>query len=102
MNSDLIREDARCADPRLPKPRGDPHVRSPASSDFSRRKRDRISGHAGRVRVLDRFLTYAKSKGDVWFARKDEIARYVLANRAGTPVIDRGSPSKTGLPGPTA
>jgi peptidoglycan/xylan/chitin deacetylase (PgdA/CDA1 family) len=63
---------------------------------------DRISGHAGRVRVLDRFLIYAKSKGDVWFARKDEIARYVLANRAGTPVIDRGPPSKTGLPGPAA
>src|SRR5438105_12485811 len=63
---------------------------------------DRIAGHAGRVRALDRFLAYAKSKGDVWFARKDEIARYVLAYRAGTPVIDRGPPGKTGLPGPTA
>jgi peptidoglycan/xylan/chitin deacetylase (PgdA/CDA1 family) len=62
---------------------------------------DRISGHAGRVRVLDRFLAYAKSHPDVWFARKDEIARYVLANRADTPIINRGSPSKTGLPGPT-
>src|ERR1700716_4133773 len=62
---------------------------------------DRISGHAGRVRALDRFLTYAKGKEDVWFARKDEIARYVLTNRAGTPVVDRGSPSATGLPGPT-
>src|SRR6202022_4669728 len=62
---------------------------------------DRISGHAGRVRVLDRFLTYAKGKEDVWFARKDEIARYVLANRASTPVVDRGPPSVTGLPGPT-
>jgi peptidoglycan/xylan/chitin deacetylase (PgdA/CDA1 family) len=62
---------------------------------------DRISGHAGRVRALDRFLAYAKSKRGVWFARKDEIARYVLANRATTPVIIRGSPSDTGLPGPT-
>src|SRR6266446_5929034 len=62
---------------------------------------DRISGHAGRVRALDRFLIYAKGKEDVWFARKDEIARYVLANRAGTPVVDRGPPSVTGLPGPT-
>jgi peptidoglycan/xylan/chitin deacetylase (PgdA/CDA1 family) len=62
---------------------------------------DRISGHAGRVRALDRFLTYAKGKEDVWFARKDEIARYVLANRAGTPIVDRGPPSATGLPGPT-
>ena len=62
---------------------------------------DRISGHAGRVRALDRFLTYAKGKEDVWFARKDEIARYVLANRTGTPIVDRGPPSATGLPGPT-
>src|SRR3981189_1906866 len=61
---------------------------------------DRISGHAGRVRALDRFLPYAKGREDVWLARKDEIARYVLANRAGTPVVDRGSPSVTGLPGP--
>jgi peptidoglycan/xylan/chitin deacetylase (PgdA/CDA1 family) len=63
---------------------------------------DRISGHPGRVRVLDRFLTYAKSKPGVWFARKDEIARYALANRAGTPVVERASPTVTGLPGPTA
>jgi peptidoglycan/xylan/chitin deacetylase (PgdA/CDA1 family) len=62
---------------------------------------DRISGHAGRVRALDRFLTYAKGKEGAWFARKDEIARYVLANRAGTPIVDRGPPSATGLPGPT-
>jgi hypothetical protein len=31
---------------------------------------DRISGHANRVRVLDRFLTYAKSKPGVRFARQ--------------------------------
>src|SRR6202165_2107715 len=62
---------------------------------------DRISGHANRVRSLDRFLIYAKGKEDVWFARKDEIARYVLANRTSTPIVDRGSPSVTGLPGPT-
>src|SRR5580704_15310045 len=63
---------------------------------------DRISGHAGRVRSLDRFLTYAKSKEGVWFARKDEIARWALDHRADTPVIERGSPNVTGLPGPTA
>ena len=63
---------------------------------------DRISGHPGRVRVLDRFLTYARGKADVWFARKDEIARYALDNRARTPVIDRPSPTVSGLPGPTA
>jgi peptidoglycan/xylan/chitin deacetylase (PgdA/CDA1 family) len=62
---------------------------------------DRISGHAGRVRALDRFLTYAKGKEGVWFARKDEIARWALDHRADTPVIERGSPNVTGLPGPT-
>ena len=62
---------------------------------------DRISGHAGRVRALDRFLRYATSKPDVWFARKDEIARYTLANRATVPIMKRGSPEITGLPGPS-
>jgi peptidoglycan/xylan/chitin deacetylase (PgdA/CDA1 family) len=63
---------------------------------------DRISGHANRVRSLDRFLTYARSKPDVWFARKDEIARWVLSNRSATPVVTRGPPTVTGLPGPAA
>jgi hypothetical protein len=62
---------------------------------------DRISGHAGRIRVLDHFLEYARSKGGVWFARKDKIARFVLARRAGMPIIDRGPAKETGLPGPT-
>jgi peptidoglycan/xylan/chitin deacetylase (PgdA/CDA1 family) len=61
---------------------------------------DRISGHAGRVRVLDRFLGYAKRKPDVWFARKDEIADWALKTRGTTPVLDRGPVGKTGLSGP--
>jgi len=40
---------------------------------------------AGRVRALDRFLTYAKGKEGVWFARKDEVARWALDHRADTP-----------------
>jgi peptidoglycan/xylan/chitin deacetylase (PgdA/CDA1 family) len=63
---------------------------------------DRISGHANRVRVLDRFLAYAKSKSGVWFARKDEIARWALEHRSITPVYDRGAPTETGLPGSAA
>ena len=63
---------------------------------------DRISGHANRVRVLDRFLTYARSKPGVWFARKDEIANYALETKGTTPVIRRGPPTETGLPGPAA
>jgi peptidoglycan/xylan/chitin deacetylase (PgdA/CDA1 family) len=63
---------------------------------------DRISGHASRIRVLDRFLTYAKSKPDVWFARKDEIAQWALVHRAQTPVYERGAPGVSGLPGSAA
>jgi peptidoglycan/xylan/chitin deacetylase (PgdA/CDA1 family) len=63
---------------------------------------DRMAGHANRVRVMDRFLTYAKSKPGVWFARKDEIAKWALADRAHTPVYRRGAPTVTGLPGPAA
>jgi peptidoglycan/xylan/chitin deacetylase (PgdA/CDA1 family) len=63
---------------------------------------DRISGHATRVRSLDRFLTYARSKPDVWFARKDEIVHWVLSNRSTTPILERGPPTVTGLPGSAA
>src|SRR5580693_6981435 len=63
---------------------------------------DRISGHANRVRSLDRFLTYARSRPDVWFARKDEIARWALSNRSATPIVKRGPPTVSGLPGPVA
>lgn len=38
----------------------------------------RISGRAGRATALDRFIEYAKKRGDVWFARRDEIARHWL------------------------
>jgi peptidoglycan/xylan/chitin deacetylase (PgdA/CDA1 family) len=62
---------------------------------------DRISGHANRVRVLNRFLTYVKNKPDVWFARKDEIADWALRTRSQTPVLDRGPAHVHGLPGPT-
>lgn len=61
---------------------------------------DRISSHANRVRVFDRFLTYARSKPGIWFARKDEIAAYALQTKGLTPVIRRGAPTTTGMPGP--
>ena len=61
---------------------------------------DRISGHANRVRVLDRFFTYAKSKPGVWFARKGEIADWAMKTRSQTPYLDRGPVTKTGLSGP--
>jgi peptidoglycan/xylan/chitin deacetylase (PgdA/CDA1 family) len=54
---------------------------------------------AGRLSALARVLTYAKSRGDVWYAQEDEIAR--LVSRAGPPAIGRSPPSPTDLPGPT-
>lgn len=63
---------------------------------------DRISGHPNRVRALDRFLTYARSRSGVWFARKDEIARWTLAHRDQAPIYERGAPTQTGLPGSAA
>ncbi|MBW6426175.1 hypothetical protein KX729_33040 [Rhizobium sp. XQZ8] len=57
---------------------------------------DRLSGHASRIRALDRFFTYAKSHDDVWFARKDEIARWALTQREFTPIVHRGPPWRHG------
>lgn len=60
---------------------------------------DRISGHANRVRALDRFLTYARARDGVWFARKDEIARWTLAHPDLFPAVSRGPAGISGLPG---
>lgn len=59
---------------------------------------DRFSGHANRIRMLDRFFAYVKSHDDVWFARKDEIARWALSQRQFTPIVHRGPSAETGLP----
>ncbi len=60
---------------------------------------DRINGHPSRVRALDRFFTYAKSHEGVWFARKDEIAKWVLEHREDTPILTNRPNSTEGLPG---
>ena len=36
----------------------------------------RIIGKPSRAHALDQFLKYASAKGGVWFARRDEIARF--------------------------
>jgi len=38
-----------------------------------------VIGHRYRMKMLDELITYMKSKGDVWFATHEEIARYVKA-----------------------
>jgi peptidoglycan/xylan/chitin deacetylase (PgdA/CDA1 family) len=60
---------------------------------------DRISGHASRVRVLDRFLTWARRQPDVWWARRDQIADWALATREITPTVERAPAEISGLPG---
>ncbi len=54
---------------------------------------------ASRVRILDRFLTWIKTLEGVWFARKDEIARYALETRQITPHVERAPAAVSGLPG---
>jgi peptidoglycan/xylan/chitin deacetylase (PgdA/CDA1 family) len=38
-----------------------------------------VIGHRGRIEMLDRFITYMKSKPGVWFATHEAIARHVKA-----------------------
>ena len=39
---------------------------------------DRISGHPARVKAVADFIDYAQKHKGVWFARKDEIAKWTL------------------------
>jgi peptidoglycan/xylan/chitin deacetylase (PgdA/CDA1 family) len=39
---------------------------------------DRISGHPARVKAFGDFIDYAQKHKGVWFARKDEIAKWTL------------------------
>ncbi len=61
---------------------------------------DRMCGMPAAVRMLDRVLQYMRRKEGVWFARKDEIARWAIAHPEHTPVVRRGPVAQTGLPGP--
>ena len=61
---------------------------------------DRMCGMPAAVRMLDRVLQHIRGKEGVWFARKDEIARWAIAHPEHTPVVRRGRVAETGLPGP--
>jgi peptidoglycan/xylan/chitin deacetylase (PgdA/CDA1 family) len=39
---------------------------------------DRIAGHPARVKAFSDFIDYAQKQKGVWFARKDEIAKWIL------------------------
>jgi len=61
---------------------------------------DRMCGAPAAVRMLDRVLQHIRRQPGVWFARRDEIARWAIAQPEHTPVVQRGRVAETGLPGP--
>jgi peptidoglycan/xylan/chitin deacetylase (PgdA/CDA1 family) len=61
---------------------------------------DRMCGMPAAVRMLDRVLQYMRQREGVWFARKDEIARWAIVHPEYTPIVKRGPVAETGLPGP--
>jgi hypothetical protein len=63
---------------------------------------ERLSGHASRVRVLDRIFTRLRERPHVWWARKDEIARYALDHPDAMTWADRDPAPISGLPGRSA
>jgi peptidoglycan/xylan/chitin deacetylase (PgdA/CDA1 family) len=63
---------------------------------------ERISGHASRVRVLDRIFTRLREHDDVWWARKDQIAQWALDHQDTAAWVDRDPAPVSGLPGRSA
>jgi hypothetical protein len=63
---------------------------------------DRLSGHASRVRVLDRVLTRLREYDGVWWARKDQIADWILAHPETAAWVERDPAPVSGLPGSSA
>src|ERR1700682_473877 len=63
---------------------------------------ERLSGHASRVRVLDRVLARLREREDVWWARKDEIALWTMQHADTAVWVNRepaqisGCPSRSG------
>jgi peptidoglycan/xylan/chitin deacetylase (PgdA/CDA1 family) len=63
---------------------------------------ERLSGHASRVRVLDRTLARLREREDVWWARKDEIASWILSHPDSAAWVERDPAPASGLPGRSA
>ncbi|MEH3089005.1 MAG: polysaccharide deacetylase family protein [Microbacterium arborescens] len=63
---------------------------------------DRISGHPSRVRVLDRVLERLRDREGVWWARRDEIARWTLDHPETATWVEREPAPVSGLPGRSA
>jgi len=39
-----------------------------------------ISGRVSRIKALDKFISYVKSKNGTWITRTDEVAKYIINN----------------------
>jgi len=63
---------------------------------------ERISGHASRVRVLDRIFRQLRDRDDVWWARKDEIASWIIDRPDQSTWAEREPAPVSGLPGRSA
>lgn len=48
---------------------------------------DRISGHASRVRLIERFLKYVEQHEGIWYTTKGEIAKHAMATPDATPLL---------------
>ena len=59
---------------------------------------ERLSGHASRVRVLDRVLARLREREDVWWARKDEIALWTMQHADTAVWVNREPAPISGLP----
>jgi hypothetical protein len=60
---------------------------------------ERLSGHASRVRVLDRILTRLRDHDGVWWARKDEIAQWTLDHPDTAAWVNRAPAPSPASPG---
>jgi peptidoglycan/xylan/chitin deacetylase (PgdA/CDA1 family) len=63
---------------------------------------ERLSGRPSRVRVLDRVLTRLRQRENVWWARKDQIAQWVLDHLHTANWVIRDPAPLSGLPGRSA
>ena len=63
---------------------------------------ERISGHASRVRVLDRIFRQLREREDVWWARKDDIATWTISRPDQSSWVEREPAPVSGLPGRSA
>jgi hypothetical protein len=56
-------------------------------------------GTSPRVRVLDRIFTRLREHQDVWWARRDQIAQWVIDHPDTAAWVDRDPAPVSGLPG---